>query len=275
MKAAKGAKTAKKSRHIEDFDVTDFLRPDDRDLRTALASLMGVSPAQPSPVPQEVSLKSRPGPNLDPGTVLGPGPKTVPDAKLAGGLNLDPGANLVPPPNSVPPVSLEPPPNLIPEPSIVPGINLRPDPNSLSGLNIRPGLKLRPAAESPTPGLRQYPIRHALSAEEGHSRGEQAVYDALWRDADPQPDGSRLLRIGMLGLARRAGMSESNIRVNLRGLVQKLSVEEETGYVCEAGQGRTWRVLSPDQILQRRRTVGMEWYRKRTLAVVFVNPEDQ
>lgn len=86
-------------------------------------------------------------------------------------------------------------------------------------------------------------------------------------------DGSRLITIGMLALARLSGLSESNARINLRSLQRKLAVEEHSTFVCENSLGRTWRVYSPEQILTRRRAAGLLWYMKRTLAVVFVDPE--
>lgn len=221
----------RKAKATAEFDVTEFLRPDDADLRSALASLMGPGPEAGA---QEEAL---PGANLN----------LIPGLNSESGLSLVPGSNLRP--------GL----NLIPDVKVIPGINLGP------GLKLGPGPELEPLAER----KRQYPVRRAVTAEEGHSRGEQSIYEAMWRDGEAQADGSRLLRIGMLGLARRAGMSESNARMNLRGLFRKLAVEEETGYVCEAGQGRTWRVFSPEQVLERRRGAGMEFYRKRTLAVVF------
>lgn len=37
-------KGSKRNQRAEAFDVTEFLRPDDQDLRSALASLIGVDP---------------------------------------------------------------------------------------------------------------------------------------------------------------------------------------------------------------------------------------
>lgn len=240
-------KSPKRSKVADAFDVTEFLRPDDQDLRSALSSLMGSSLMGSGTL-------GTPAENPTPPVNLGPPPDLTPPPVLAPGPSLGPGPELEPPPEFTPaPPGSAPGPNSAPPPSLGPPPNLGPGPDL-----------------TPTP--RQYPLRRALSAEEGHSRGEQTVYETLWRLGQDQPDGSRLLQIGMLGLARRAGLSESNTRVNLRGLIQKLAIEEQTAYVCEAGQGRTWRVFSPDQILARRRSAGMEWYRRRTLAVVFEAP---
>lgn len=188
-------KGEKKRKAAEPFDITEFLRPDDLDLRSALASLMGGDR-------QENGKEIIPGPILEPGIELGPGP------------------------------------------ILIPGPNLKKTP-------------------------REYPLRQAKTAEEGHSRGEQMVYNTMWKHAKEHGPGVRRIQIGMLGLARLAGMSESNVRVNLRSLVQKLAIEEETGYICESGLGRTYRVYEPEKVVERRQSAGMQWYRKRTLAVIF------
>lgn len=77
----------------------------------------------------------------------------------------------------------------------------------------------------------------------------------------------------MLALGRISGLSESNARINLRNLQRKLAVEEFATFACEYSQGRTYRVYSAEQILARRRQAGLIWYMKRTLAVVFVDPD--
>jgi hypothetical protein len=74
-------------------------------------------------------------------------------------------------------------------------------------------------------------------------------------------------------MGKLTGLSESNARINLRSLVQKLAVDEHTTYDCAAGQGRTYRVYHPVEILRRRDEAGLRWVMRRTLAVVFVDPE--
>jgi len=115
-------------------------------------------------------------------------------------------------------------------------------------------------------------VREAYGASDGHSRAEQDVYHACWEIGIPQTDSSRLLTMGMAALARHAGLSESNARLNLRSLVRKLALEEYSTYVCEQGLGRTWRIFSPDQVFERRAHAGLRFFMKRTLAVVFVDP---
>jgi hypothetical protein len=154
---------------------------------------------------------------------------------------------------------------MIPPAKLNPAVNLHP------GINLKAAVKSAPDLQV-GPKKRNFAIREANTAADGHSRAEHDVYEALWREATPQFDGSRLITIGMLALARLSGLSESNARINLRSLQRKLAVEEHSTFVCENSLGRTWRVFSPEQILARRRAAGLIWYMKRTLAVVFVDP---
>ena len=116
-------------------------------------------------------------------------------------------------------------------------------------------------------------MRLAETASDGHSRAEEQIYKELWEAGEADGDGSRILTIGYVTLGRLVGLSESNVRINVRSLIRKLSLEEHTTYHCEAGRGRTWRIFSPERILERRREAGLIWYSKRTLAVVFVDGE--
>ncbi|MDZ4801428.1 MAG: hypothetical protein SGI92_24995 [Bryobacteraceae bacterium] len=67
-------------------------------------------------------------------------------------------------------------------------------------------------------------------------------------------------------------MSESNARINLRSLIQKLAIEEHSTYNCEQSTGRTYRILNYSEILRRRREAGYTWVMRKTLAVSFVDP---
>ena len=55
-------------------------------------------------------------------------------------------------------------------------------------------------------------------------------------------------------------------------LIAKLAIEEFGDYNCEQSVGRTYRILNYSEILKRRREAGLLWYMRRTLAVVFVDP---
>lgn len=249
----------------------EFLRPTDTDIKSALHTLIGpaAEPAIPAP-------DLTPAPILEADSSLEPPPKTEPAINSTAGPNLvvDQQASA---PFTNPPPNLEPGLNL--RPSVGINVNLEvsakstPAFNSITPVRLKPPVSLHPGINLTGPRKRNFAIREATTAADGHSRAEHDVYQALWNEGTPQLDGSRLITIGMLNLGRLAGLSESNARINLRSLQRKLAVEEHSTFVCENSQGRTWRVFSPDQILARRRAAGLIWYMKRTLAVVFVDPE--
>jgi hypothetical protein len=263
---------SRRKRQPEQFDVVDFLRESDGDLKSALNSLL----RSPVPTPNDnISL---------PGLKLVPAPKT---------LNIDDHKTSI---ESGPGIELKADLNLIPDPDLdfnsQPGASLIPDPELLSkeptfthisgpGLNLRPGTDLPqsplPAPEStsvtcPEPKKRHFPIREMKLAQDAHTRAEQQVYEYLWQNARTLDEMSRTITIGFGAMARMVRLSESNARINVRSLIAKLAIEEFADYNCERSQGRTYRIFNYSEILKRRREAGLVWYMRRTLAVVFVNP---
>lgn len=275
----------------EPFDVGDFLRPTDTDLRSALNSLLhGQSGSEAgseagaelgpglSLVPPQGALKSetRSAVDLPPAPILGADTKLPKDIDLAPPLNLTAAAmaggretetaldlrathNLSP--GIVLPITT--PAATLPAPSI-----LRPPLTTTAPTELRAGLNLAPA-----PQKRQFAVRPARLVEDGHSRAEQQVYASLWENAIPCDEISRLITLGFASMGKLTGLSESNARINLRSLVQKLTVDEHTTYNCAESQGRTYRIYHPAEILRRRHQAGLSWVMRRTLAVVFVDPE--
>lgn len=249
----------------KDFDVMEFLRPTDTDIKSALHTLIG-----PSTDSKEA------GPAIEPALNIDPPLKLDAESKSPAGIQISPAPVLRPPLNLSADAPLAP----KEEKSVAevvfqsgPGPELRPATNKLPSPVLRPPPKLIARTDIVIPKKRNFAIREASTATEGHSRAENDVYLALWNEATPQADGSRLITIGMLNLGRLSGLSESNARINLRSLQRKLAVEEHSTFVCENSLGRTWRVFSPEEIMIRRRNAGLIWYMKRTLAVVFVDPE--
>jgi hypothetical protein len=110
-------------------------------------------------------------------------------------------------------------------------------------------------------------------AQDAHTRAEQQVYEYLWQSAKPIDDISRSITIGFGAMARMVRLSESNARINVRSLVAKLAIQEHGAYNCERSIGRTYRIFNYSEILRRRREAGLLWYMRRTLAVVFVDPQ--
>jgi hypothetical protein len=154
------------------------------------------------------------------------------------------------------------------EVNLRPGVNLGPDPFIDPPLNLDPGLNLTggPAKK------RTFAIREAKLAQDGHARAEQHLYEMLWERARPHDEVSRLITIGFAGIAKLVRLSESNARINLRSLIQKLAIEEYSTYNCEQSTGRTYRILNYSEILRRRREAGYTWVMRKTLAVSFVDP---
>jgi hypothetical protein len=57
-------------------------------------------------------------------------------------------------------------------------------------------------------------VRRAIRAEDGHSIGEQVLYDALWREAFPKAPKA-VIRIGYGGMQSLCGLDKSNCKKNI------------------------------------------------------------
>jgi hypothetical protein len=291
---------SRRKRQPEHFDVVEFLRESDGDLKSALNSLLrspsvAVASADDSPntgpginlVPpstgaaaHDSEINSDPAPvlevyagrpansiaevNIDPGSILNPGPKL---AATGLAFNIPPGPNLTVP-DPLPAINRD---------NTGPGLKLTPPPilasyeqAATTGL---PNLRLLPVP-IPTyePKKRQFPIREMKLAQDAHTRAEQQVYEYLWQNAKPRDDVSRTITIGFGSMARVVRLSESNARINVRSLIAKLAIQDFGDYNCERSVGRTYRIFNYSEILKRRREAGLLWYMRRTLAVVFVDP---
>ena len=122
-----------------------------------------------------------------------------------------------------------------------------------------------------SPGGRVTKIQRCMLAQDAHSCGEQVLYAALWSAARPDREDSRLITIGIGALSRLARMHSSNVRKNLRGLVEKLSIEITAEEISGAHQGKTYRIFSYRGIMENRRQTGLEWIVK-SKGVSFVDP---
>lgn len=152
----------------------------------------------------------------------------------------------------------------------------RPVPKRETGIpETEPGTPVAaiPASETGIPvsvkTARESKVYPARVVQDGHSHGEQALYDALWHH--PQsvrlPDGSRRITIGRTGLARSSRMTANNAAAALRSLIAKLAIVEEGS----AGQmGHVYRIRSFTDILDRRKAAGMTAVIRVSKAVRFV-----
>ncbi len=136
----------------------------------------------------------------------------------------------------------------------------------------------RPAETPPARGAPYAPlaasatrfVRRAVLAQDGHSLGEQSLYEALWKNAHPYRDDARILTVGYRQMSGIAQLTVNNCKANIESLTEKLAVEAigESSHT----QGRTYLIHSYQSILQRRRAAGLTHYLK-TRGVVFVDPD--
>jgi hypothetical protein len=113
-------------------------------------------------------------------------------------------------------------------------------------------------------------IRPALKAQDGHSAGEQAVYQALWNAGGTETPDTRLIRIGYGGLQSLCGLDKTNCKDNIQSLIRKLAVEVVSPFSVQRNQGNVYRIFSANAILKRRKAAGMDWV-IRNKGVRFVN----
>jgi hypothetical protein len=113
-------------------------------------------------------------------------------------------------------------------------------------------------------------IRRATSAQDGHSFGEQALYDALWQHAHAHDSETRIVTVGYRRMAELARLTVNNCKANIQSLIQKLAVEEVASFTHS--QGRTYLVYSHAAIIERRKKAGLTHYIK-SRGVTFVDPD--
>src|ERR1700730_11781576 len=127
-----------------------------------------------------------------------------------------------------------------------------------------------PFSGIPLKGIPSNRIRRATLAQDGHSLGEQALYDALWKHANPNSEDTRIITIGYRRMSELARLTVNNCKANIQSLIAKLAVEEAAGFTHS--QGRTYLIYNFASIIQRRREAGLTHYIK-SRGVAFVNPE--
>ena len=112
-------------------------------------------------------------------------------------------------------------------------------------------------------------IRRATRVQDGHSLGEQALYDSLWQAAHPYSPDARAITIGYRHMSELARLTVNNCKANIRALIQKLAVRELSPF--SHAHGTTYLVYNFTAILQRRRNAGFT-HCIRSRGVVFVDP---
>ena len=114
-------------------------------------------------------------------------------------------------------------------------------------------------------------IRRCSATHDGHSLGEEVLYQALWKAAHPESDEARTVVIGWRGMSQLCRMTPKNCKINTQRLIRKLALEILSPYNTPESIGTTYRVYSDEAILQRRRAAGLEWV-VRSRGVEFVDP---
>jgi hypothetical protein len=162
-------------------------------------------------------------------------------ANASSDIVLNPGAVRGPEPALTPEV-MQVPPNLVPEVFSAPAVA---------------GQRLR--------------IRRCAATHDGHSLGEEVLYQALWKAAQAESDELRTIVIGWRGMSQLCRMTPKNCKINTQRLIRKLALEVLSPYNTPESIGTTYRVYSDQAILRRRREAGLEWV-VRSRGVDFVDP---
>lgn len=122
-----------------------------------------------------------------------------------------------------------------------------------------------------TPGRGRSKVRRCVLAQDGHSLGEEAIYQVLWRSGRPEstdPNSSRTVRMGAADVGIKVNMAKKNVRQNIAKLYEKLALEILEDFETMSSQARLYRIFSYKQILERRRAAGLEFV-LRNKGVVF------
>jgi hypothetical protein len=114
-------------------------------------------------------------------------------------------------------------------------------------------------------------IRRCAAAHDGHSLGEEVLYQSLWNEAQPESAETRTIVIGWRGMSQFCRMTPKNCKINTQRLIRKLALEVLSPYNTPESIGTTYRVFSTQAILQRRREAKLEWV-VRSRGVEFVDP---
>jgi len=114
-------------------------------------------------------------------------------------------------------------------------------------------------------------IRKCAATHDGHSLGEEVLYQALWKAARPESAEARSIVIGWRGMSQLCRMTPKNCKINTQRLIRKLALEVLSPYNTPESIGTTYRVYSDEATLRRRSDAGLQWV-IRSRGVEFVDP---
>jgi hypothetical protein len=144
-----------------------------------------------------------------------------------------------------------------PEPFPTPGVISPPALPTISGFATTTGRRPR--------------IRKCVAAHDGHSLGEEVLYQALWSAAVAESAEARIIVVGWRGMSQLCRMTPKNCKINTQRLIRKLALEVLSPYNTPESIGTTYRIFPSEAILRRRRAAGLEWV-VRSRGVEFVDP---
>jgi hypothetical protein len=192
-------------------------------------------------------------PSLEPAPVVVLSPAVVSSPDVATGPVVAAAAVIAPSPPRPRAPSAKPTPVVVSSPVVAPS----------------PAVASAPAL-IPTTGRRPR-IRKCAAAHDGHSLGEEVLYQALWKAATAESAGARIIVIGWRGMSQLCRMTPKNCKINTQRLIRKLALEVLSPYKTPESIGTTYRIFPSEAILGRRRAAGLEWV-VRSRGVEFVDP---
>jgi len=160
-------------------------------------------------------------------------------------------------------------------PQVIPVVDISPEVEPTPGLDQIPEETVEAI-----PGVISFPgvlpgqrvrIRKCAATHDGHSLGEEVLYQSLWKAAAPESDATRTITVGWRGMSQLCRMTPKNCKINTQRLIRKLALEVLSPYNTPESIGTTYRVYSDAAILERRRAAGLEWV-VRSRGVEFVDP---
>ena len=223
----------------------------------------------PVPLPhlQAAAAGLAPGP----GVISYPGVSAGPGQQIPSEVAQDPVVIPVPPLDSAPDLTTahaETIPDSIPPPGVVSTpVSATVSATAHTALAPTPEVVSIPAALS---GQRLR-IRRCAATHDGHSLGEEVLYQAIWKAACPESAEARTIVIGWRGMSQLCRMTPKNCKINAQRLMRKLALEVLSPYNTPESIGTTYRIYSDQAIFERRRAAGFEWV-VRSRGVEFVNP---
>lgn len=215
-----------------------------------------ISPVGVSGIISTPAVVSGPIPTSEPGSIRDTDPVLGSEVPPSPVVTSDPEGHLAAP---------------VPAPESPPGVVTIPPIAASPGISgqahTTPEVVLIPAITA----IQRLRIRRCSATHDGHSLGEEVLYQALWKAAQPESGDSRTIVIGWRGMSQLCRMTPKNCKINTQRLIRKLALEILSPYNTPESIGTTYRVHSDQNILQRRREAGLEWV-VRSRGVDFVDP---